>query len=505
MRQNGLFASDGYPFRAAGVAIAISGCVERSQCLHASNRRIRDNGVKITQKISHAIAGLLVKGLELPIAPRWVKTTFIAPRFQRMVRDGYRTNSAIFAIAAAYAFAFPEAPLVLMNPDGKPAPVDLNDPLQRLAVRPNAAMDWEKFGTYIALYCLFGGNCYLHKVRNNMGRVVELYPYHSGQMEAVPGDNDWVSHYIFTDSMGKPERIPAEEVIQLSFPTVDLEKPWLSMSPLIACAREADTDNEAARYGYALLKNDAVPQTVFSLKTADGGALEAGIYEKAKAAIREKFGGEAAGSAMVTNGASVSVQRIGLDLTKLGGAALRAVPEARMCAAFRIPAIVVGLTAGLDKATYANFSEARSMWTQNTLVPWWVLIAGELTHGLIEAGDGRYFAFDTSKVAALQTDANALSARVVNEWNSDLLTLDEARAAIGYVSIPGDGAMRKSEIAAANAALTALQSASTGTSAGTSAQGNESGLPAEKSGFTASRTSRYLNGSSHLNGASAHG
>lgn len=389
----------------------------------------------ITQKVSEVAARALLKGLELSIVPKWVKVNFIAPKFQRMVRDGYMANSAIFAIAAAYAFAFPEAPLVVMNADGTPAEPDPNDPAHRLAIRPNADMDWEKFATYIALYCLFGGNCYLHKVRNNLGVVIELQPYHRGQMEAVPSPTRWVDHYVFTDGDGVRRTVPPEDVIPLSFPTVDLTKPWLSISPLTACAREADTDNEAARYGYALLKNDAVPQTVFSLKTEPGRALEPGIFETLKAAVKEKFGGGAVGSAMVTKG-DVTVQRIGLDLQKLNFAALRAVPEARMCAAFRIPAIVVGLNVGLDKATYANFAEARSMWTQNTLVPWWVLIAGELTHGLIPEGDGRYLAFDTSKVAALQTDANALSERTVSQWISGLLTLDEARGAIGYGPMP---------------------------------------------------------------------
>jgi len=48
-----------------------------------------------------------------------------------------------------------------------------------------------------------------------------------------------------------------------------------------------------------------------------------------------------------------------------------------------VPAILAGLGAGLDAATYNNTRELREFFTEQKMIPLWSAVADELTHQII--------------------------------------------------------------------------------------------------------------------------
>jgi HK97 family phage portal protein len=357
--------------------------------------------------------------------------------FNTMLEQGFLKNSAVSACVSALAFAFPEPPLVVSNA----ADTDLsNHPLQQLLRRPTPQCGEAELMQVVANYLANGGNCYLYKARSGgtSGRVKELWPFSVGQMwpEKPSGIGALIEWYIYRKPDQSIARIPAKDIIHLKWPVIDPYAPYMGFAPLRQVFREVDTDNEATTYLKALLQNDAAPRTVLSFP--EGAYLD----DNTKAMIATQFGirhggDRRGGVSIVTGGAEVT--RMGLNLQELAFDAIRAVPEARICAAFRTPPIIAGLNVGLEHATYSNIEQASKDYTNRLLVPLWRMVASELEADLVpefgEAGS-LTITHDLGKVAAMQEDATAKYTRATLVYEKGVAMLNEARDHIGLDPVP---------------------------------------------------------------------
>jgi HK97 family phage portal protein len=371
-------------------------------------------------------ARTIVKAAGLPVVSPWVFDSFLTPTFTRLTRDGYQKNSALFACISALSFAFPEPP-ILVSQAGEPLP---DHPVRRLFTNPNPLMGEKELMLYTIEYMALGGNAYWYKVRNGAGRVVQLWPYHAGNITPIPGGDTWIQHYEYDLGDGRTTILDTRDVIHFKWPAIDPDQPWMAQPPIRAAARETDTDNEATRYLFALLKNDAIPRTVIEMPTeADITKQES---ERIKEQWRERYGGDQRGDvAIMTGGAKV--QRLSLNLQELAFEALSTIPETRIAAALRVPPIVAGLNAGLQRSTFANYGEARKAFAQDTLIPLWRLVESELQADLIPEFDRRLtITYDTGQVEALQESEEERRAFLLSEFQSGALTLNEYRRLRGY-------------------------------------------------------------------------
>lgn len=362
----------------------------------------------------------------------WRSASWLEPSFDRLVAEGYRANAAVFACVAAYQFAFPEPPLVVSRRNSDPLP---NHPLQRLLQRPAPIMSEAELALYIVTYLAIGGNCYLWKARNSRGVVVELWPYHAGQISPVRGADRWVDYYEYDPGDGNKQRIETEDIIHLKWPSVDPEQPWMAMPPLRPVARETDTDNELTRYLYALLANDAMPRTAVVLPP--GANLKEAQFERYKAQFTQRHGGANRGGVVLLEGGA-DIKRMSLDMAELAFDALRRVPETRIAAAFRVPPIVAGLNAGLEKSTYANYAQARRAFTETTLATLWRIVADEIEQDLgAEFGGDLVVSYDLSKVQALQENEADKWDRGLKAHERGVLSLNETRRYLGFGDVVG--------------------------------------------------------------------
>lgn len=380
--------------------------------------------VTFLQRVERALKGMLPrrKNWRMWTSPAWRPATF-----DRMAREGYRLNAAVNICITKYAQAYQMAPWRALDAAGEL--LDADAPLARLLARPNALMGQAELRLFIGVYKAIGGQCYLHKVRDDSGQVIELWPYHVGQMWPVAGESTWIDHYDYDAGDGKAQRIEAEDIIHLKWPSIDPLSPWLALAPLTSMAREVDTDSEATRYAYALLFNDATPLTVVNVKTS----MKPLQFERLQAQFEQRHGGENRGRVAIVEG-DASITRMGLNLQELAMDALRSVPEARIANGFGMSAMYAGLSAGMERAIYNNVSEARRAFFEDTVVPHAALDDGELTQDLGEELDGSVTR-DWSQVVALQENADAVYTRALKVWTGGLATRNEARRMIGLVSV----------------------------------------------------------------------
>ncbi|MBF6614754.1 MAG: phage portal protein, partial [Chloroflexi bacterium] len=123
---------------------------------------------------------------------------------------------------------------------------------------------------------------------------------------------------------------------------------------------------------------------------------------------------------------------------------LRGVPEARISAAYGVPAIVAGLNIGLARSTYSNYEEARKAFAEQTLAPLWKAVASVIQNDLVPIfGNDCYVDFDLNQVRALQTSLDHRDQFTVLAYSGGILTLDQALVRMGEEPVGGtEGATR---------------------------------------------------------------
>jgi len=344
-----------------------------------------------------------------------------------------RLNAVVTAVIRWICRTFPEAPLETqtIDADGDWATVP-EHPLTALLQRPNG------YYSGLQLWCgtladyLTHGNAYWYKVRSAAGRVVELWWLPAAYVEPkwpVDGSPPFIRDYQYTVD-GDLQVLPPADVIHFrdGFDPQNIRK---GLSPLASLLREVATDDEASQFTAAMLRNLGVPGVVIS----PGPGISPTDFElqDIKEKFAQRFGGESRGQPLVLRGpATVSVLSFSPEQMQLRDH--RRIPEERITAIYGTPAVVVGLGAGLDRSTFANFAEAREAAYESTIIPLQRIFLADLQLGLVpEFGDPRTLrlAFDYDDVRVLQADHNALMERAVRGFKGGILTRAEARVLVG--------------------------------------------------------------------------
>jgi hypothetical protein len=136
------------------------------------------------------------------------------------------------------------------------------------------------------------------------------------------------------------------------------------------------------------------------------------------------------------------VQALSMNPEQMKLRDVRTIPEERVTAMVGIPAIVVGLGAGLQRSTFANMAEAREAAYENFMIPSQRELSEEMSTQLLidfvsDPQNWRLF-FDLAQVRVLQADENDLHNRARTDLSGGLITLDEARDLIGMAPLEKD-------------------------------------------------------------------
>jgi HK97 family phage portal protein len=347
-------------------------------------------------------------------------------------------NSAVVACLNVLATSFAEPGLLVSkrNSEGDYTR-DMNHPLARLFRRPNPYMTQQLLANYIVTSINAAGDAFIYKNRNARGEVVELVPLMPHLVEAKGTQNELITHYNYQPQGGLQGqdnvRIDKKDMFHLR-QSVDPNDMRRGMAPLRSVLREIAGDEAAGQYTAALLHNMAVPGVILSPRDDAMGGPTRDEAEAIADMYKQKFGGKNRGAPMVLSGAmNVEVVSFSPDQMKL--AELRRIPEERVSAVLGVPAVLAGLGAGLDSATYSNTKELREFFTESKMVPMWNMVASDLTHQLLrpefDGNDNQYCEYDIGSVRALADDKDNLYKRMNTAVQGGWVTIGEARKVVG--------------------------------------------------------------------------
>lgn len=360
----------------------------------------------------------------------------------------FLNSSLVMAVCLWIARNFPEAPLMLKErgADGKQSPVPDHAFLDLMS-QPNPVYPGEVLWNASVVSLNLDGNAYWQKVRNARGQVTELWyiPHFLIEPWWPEGRSDvWIEKYLYYVGTQQVEFAP-EDIVHLRL-GIDPKNMRKGLAPLKSALREIASDNVAANFSYALLKNFGVTSIFMTPK--DGVTIKPEDADYMKSEIKRRTSGDQAGSPIVI-GAPVEAKQLSFSPDKLNVEQLRYMPEHRVCALLGVSPMVVGFGSGMGGATFSNVSEAREAAYENNIIPTQRTIAPQLKTQLLadklspmsapespESLKQLTISFDLSQVRVLATDEDALHKRAATDLASGAVTVNEYRETIGLQPVP---------------------------------------------------------------------
>ncbi len=353
----------------------------------------------VAPEIKDSRAGPLI-ALTSAGRPRWTPRDYAS-----LAAEGFARNPVVYRCVRMVAEAAASTPLAVFQ-DG----VRTDDhPLARLLAKPNPEQSGPEW-----LEALYGalqtaGNAYAEAVGDEV--PTELWTLRPDRVKVVPGRAGWPDAYEYSVD-GRSVRIGRQAdgwmpVMQLKLfnPTDD----HYGFSPLEAAATSIDVHNASASWNKGLLDNAARPSGALVYGARDGERLTGEQFELLKSQIDQAHSGPLnAGRPMILEG--------GLDWKPMSWTPADMDFIAGKHAAAREIALAFGVAPQLlgipGDATYANYREANAAFWRGTVAPLVRKTANALTGWLGSRFAGTRIEPDLDGVPALQTERDALWARL---------------------------------------------------------------------------------------------
>ncbi len=349
-----------------------------------------------------------------------------------LVHHAYTRNEIAFSGIRELADAVASLPLVVLNEqtgettEDHPALRAWQNGAPSLEMPPSLVMK-----TWVT-WLYTGGNGVLQKVRGGNGLtpapVVELWPLMLPRLSIVPGERRLIDEWRYQVG-ARTFAIPPENVTRVRFPSLT-DDVW-GMSPLHPAFRRIVGDNKATDLIHEWMDNRAVPSLVVTGATKPNKSDE----ERHRAQMREKV---KHGDVMFVGGSNamggtVDVKSIAWDMQQLGMPEVFAQSETRILAVLGVPPILVGVKAGLDRSTYANYGMAvRSFWQETVRALLTALESVINADPDFDVGRGRRIVFDTSGVPAMEAVRDERRANARKDYLAGVISLTEAREEGGF-------------------------------------------------------------------------
>lgn len=379
---------------------------------------LRDTGAWIKERVRFLLAGGRNIG--------WYSTILPGTRLDYALKVGDRWRSSAVSIGIKWIVdSFPEARLCVKREQGDEDVIIPNHPLALFMRRPTPYYGYKTLIAGVVLSLVVDGNAYLVKIRNNSGRVGELwYLPHFNITAQWDTDTDYITRYAYTVN-GQTTYYDVEDIVHIRH-GIDPRFVRRGLSTLAQQDRQIFSDNEISTYHGAVLENFGVPGLIITPK--DGTTISSETEaERIKTKLHARMSGDERGKPSVF-GSPVDITPIGYSPQELMLDRMSMLEAERIFAAMGLDMMVAGLST--PNKTYSNYEEARRAAWQNAVLPLMGVISDALTFALLpefSQDPSEFAAYDVSRVLALQEDMNALVKRLVLATGGAVMSVNEAR------------------------------------------------------------------------------
>lgn len=355
-------------------------------------------------------------GLRFPIFsfPSGGSRDEIDASFTGYVHGAYKQNGPVFAVVLARMSLFSEARFLFQRMrNGRGTDLFSTRDLQLLET-PWPDGTTGDLLTRAEQDVSMGGNFY---VVREAGRLRRLRPdwvqliLTEDPAVAVKAD---VAGIMYTPGGGRFGGMPGEPSGKAQFylpnefahwaPIPDPDALYLGMSWITPILSEIYADKAATEHKAKFFENAATPNFVASFKesvTLDEFNEFVEMYRADQQGV-----GNAYKTLFLAGGADVRV--VGANLEQMSFKETQGAGETRICAAGGVPPIIVGLSEGLQSATYSNYGMARRKFGDHWARPQWRSFCAAMAHLVNTPPDARLW-YDDRDIAFLREDEKDLA------------------------------------------------------------------------------------------------
>lgn len=348
---------------------------------------------------------------QLPQTLSGAKGESIPTSFASYVSGAYQTNGVVFACVLSRALVFSEARFKFRRLNngqygrlfGTEALAVLESPY------PNGSTGELLFR--MEQDASMAGNAYLLRRRAGTQRERRIHRLRPDWVTIILGSPNEASEdgpesdadvevvgYRYQPPNQDPVFFGVEEVAHYS-PIPDPLASFRGMSWLTPILREIDADSAATDHKAAFFRNGATPNAVITL--SDRVSPE--NFERFKTLMESEHRGAANAYKTLYLGGGADMKVVGSTFEQMSFRATQGAGETRIAAAAGVPPIIVGLSEGLESATYSNYGMARRKFADHWARPHWRMAAQSLAK-LVDVPAGAELWYDESDIAFLQED-----------------------------------------------------------------------------------------------------
>lgn len=258
------------------------------------------------------------------------------------------------------------------------------------------------------LYADLFGNSFTHRVSGN--RLQVLRPDWVTIVSGLPDDEDtngWdlgaeVLGYIYQPGgpgSGKSPKLLLPETVSHFAPIPDPTAPWRGQSWLTPVIREVKADTSASSHKLQFFERAATPNLIVKTDpnlTPDQFREWVGIFKEGHEGLANAY-------RTLFLGGGADAEAIGANMRQMDFKNVQGAGETRIAAAAGVPPVLVGLSEGLQQATYSNYAQARRAFGDQWARPTWRNFAGSLESIIPTPSDSRLW-YDDRDVSFLQED-----------------------------------------------------------------------------------------------------
>jgi phage portal protein BeeE len=362
-----------------------------------SSRRTESRDIGLSQYLQMAYGTYSVGGNTYPVTQTYSTGTAVEKSVGN-AGSAYTANGVLFACAQARALLFSEARFMFQRMrNGRPG--DLwGDPSLTILERPFVNGTTGDLLTRMEQDVTISGNWF---ATSSGGEIKRLNP---DWVDIIRGGNNEITAELvgYAYHAGGPGgdvyQLGPDQVAHYA-PIPDPMSRHRGMSWVTPVIRELMGDNAATEHKNAFFRNGATPNMIVKF---DPTITE----EKArvwKQLMEEEHVGawNAYKNLYIGGGADATV--VGSDFKQIDFKNVQGAGETRIAAAAGVPPVIVGLSEGLQAATYSNYAQARRRFADGTMRPLWRMAAGVLERFAQPPTDSRLW-YDDRDIPFLQED-----------------------------------------------------------------------------------------------------
>ena len=304
-------------------------------------------------------------------------------------------------------------------------------PAQRLLDQPNPFWTrgdlWRATETYLGLW----GSAYWGLERDELGRVIEIWPLRSDRMRVVPHAQDYIGGFLYVGQGRQLISYLPEDIVWIRyFNPLD---EYAGLSPVAPLRLSADMGMDALRASRNALANDSSPGLFIETADTPTDQEVQEFYER----WESRFKGPERARRPALLSAGMKATNMGFspkDMEYIQSLRWSLEDISRV---YGVPKAMLG---DIEKITFSNFATARKVFWEDTIVPQLMFYQEALNQMLVpRLGDpSLYVEFDTSVVEALQESENDKARRYQMYVDSGIMTVNEVRRELNLPPVAGE-------------------------------------------------------------------